>query len=295
MFRVKPYIYHVFKQALLHVFEEIKPLRAFLQVEKEAHRTVGLVPTMGALHAGHLRLIEASKKENDLTVCSIYVNPTQFNNLADLEKYPRTFDQDSEILKNAGCDVIFAPTTNEMYKLKTEIKFDFGVLDKVLEGKYRPGHFSGVALVVSKLFNIVQPRRAYFGQKDYQQLKIVSLLTHELMFDIEIQPIPIVREPDGLAMSSRNQRLNPEDRKNALVLYECLASAKRMLQSGACVADVKQMATNKCSTVPNVKLEYFELADVENLLPTETVSDKTILLMAAYVGQVRLIDNLKMD
>ncbi|MFM7852464.1 MAG: 4-phosphopantoate--beta-alanine ligase, partial [Flammeovirgaceae bacterium] len=172
---------------------------------------------------------------------------------------------------------------------------DFGLVDKILEGKYRPGHFSGVALVVSKLFNIVQPHRAYFGQKDYQQLKIVSQLANELMFDIEIKSIPIVREADGLAMSSRNQRLGPEERKNALVLHECLTSAKQMLRSGASVANVKQMATNKCSIVPNVTLEYFELADLENLLPTDTVNDKTILLMAAYVGQIRLIDNLKMN
>jgi pantoate--beta-alanine ligase len=279
----------------LHIFEEIKPLRAYLQTRKQSGLSIGLVPTMGALHTGHIELIKASKAENDLTVCSIYVNPTQFNNASDLEKYPRTLGRDEELLKDAGCDVIFAPTNAAMYAQTSELKFDFGMLDKILEGKFRPGHFSGVALVVSKLFNIVQPNRAYFGQKDFQQLRVITQLANELLFDLEIKSVPIVREADGLAMSSRNQRLHLQERKNALVLYESLQLAKQLLKDGKSVTEAKQAVQKKCDAVPNVKLEYIELAQVENLLPTENVTDKTILLIAAFVGEVRLIDNLIMD
>jgi pantoate--beta-alanine ligase len=250
---------------------------------------------MGALHQGHLELIKASKSENEVTVCSIYVNPTQFNNSADLEKYPRTLERDSELLRKAGCELVFAPNNKEMYAQKSTLHFDFGTLDKVMEGKFRPGHFSGVALVVSKLFNIVQPNRAYFGQKDFQQLKVITRLASELLLDLEIKSVPIVRESDGLAMSSRNQRLNPQERKNALVLSESLLLAKQLLKSGRSIAQAKKAVQEKCDAIPNVKLEYIELADTENLLPVEIVTDKTILLMAAFVGEVRLIDNLMMD
>lgn len=279
----------------MRVFEEIKPLQAFLRAEMQAQCTVGLVPTMGALHAGHLELVKASKAENDLTVCSIYVNPTQFTNTTDLEKYPRTLAKDSALLERTGCDVVFAPANQTMYSAPSQIKFDFGTLDKILEGKFRPGHFSGVALVVSKLFNIVKPHRAYFGQKDFQQLKIVTQLARELLFDLEIKSIPIVREPDGLAMSSRNLRLNAHERKTALVLHECLTEAKKMLQTGSTVQATKKMAEQRCAAAGGVRLEYFELVGTENLLPTEIVTGETILLIAAFVGEVRLIDNLKMD
>lgn len=280
---------------ILRIFEQTKPFRAFLQSQKKVGLSVGLVPTMGALHAGHIELIKISKAENDLTVCSIYVNPTQFNNASDLEKYPRTLGRDEELLKSAGCDAVFAPSNVEMYTQPSQLKFDFGTLDKILEGKFRPGHFSGVALVVSKLFNIVQPHRAYFGQKDFQQLKIITQLVTELLFDLEIKSVPIVRETDGLAMSSRNQRLNLQERKNAVVLYQSLTLAKQLLKEGKSIAEAKQAVKEKCEAMPNIKLEYFELAHAENLLPTENVTDQTILLIAAFVGEVRLIDNLLMD
>ena len=279
----------------MRIFEEIKPLRAFINSQKQLGLSVGLVPTMGALHAGHVELIKTCKAENDLTVCSIYVNPTQFNNSSDLEKYPRTLGLDEKLLQQAGCDVIFAPSNMEMYTQPNALKFDFGTLDKVLEGKFRPGHFSGVALVVSKLFNIVQPHRAYFGQKDFQQLKVITQLANELLFDLEIKSVPIVRERDGLAMSSRNQRLNLQERKNALVLYESLQLGKQLLKSGQPMEIVAKAIKDKCEAVSNVKLEYFELAHTENLMPAENVTDKTILLIAAFVGEVRLIDNLLMD
>jgi pantoate--beta-alanine ligase len=279
----------------LRIFEEIKPLRAFINSQKQLGLSVGLVPTMGALHAGHVELIKTCKAENDLTVCSIYVNPTQFNNASDLEKYPRTLGLDEKLLQQAGCDVIFAPSNLEMYTQPSALKFDFGTLDKVLEGEFRPGHFSGVALVVSKLFNIVQPHRAYFGQKDFQQLKVITQLANELLFDLEIKSVPIVRERDGLAMSSRNQRLNLQERKNALVLYESLQLGKQLLKSGQPMEIVAKAIKDKCEAVLNVKLEYFELAHAENLMPAENVTDTTILLIAAFVGEVRLIDNLLMD
>jgi pantoate--beta-alanine ligase len=278
----------------MDIFTEISGLKAFLRPKREKHISIGFVPTMGALHAGHLELIKASKAKNGLTVCSIYVNPAQFNNPADLEKYPRMVDRDSELLREAGCDVVFVPSNHEMYARKTTISFDFGVLDKVMEGKFRPGHFSGVALVVSKLFNLVQPDTVYFGQKDFQQFKIVSKVVEELMFDLELSLVPIVRENSGLAMSSRNQRLNEEEKTKATIFYQSLQWAKESLLEGALIDKVKHEVEQKCEAIDGVRLEYIELADTENLNPTDIVSSKGILLIAGYVGEVRLIDNLLM-
>jgi pantoate--beta-alanine ligase len=250
---------------------------------------------MGALHAGHLSLIEASKRENQITVCSIFVNPAQFNNPKDLEKYPRTLERDLGMLKKAGCDVVFTPEAKMMYDSEPTIKFDFGDLDKILEGKFRPGHFSGVALVVSKFFNIVQPTVAYFGQKDFQQYKIIERLVTELKFDLKLKSMPIHREADGLAMSSRNMRLNEVERKNAIVFYHALTDAKKMLKSGESLAKVKELVKQKCESVEGIKLEYFELANAENLKSTESVTDKSVLLIAGFVGEIRLIDNLLLN
>ncbi len=278
----------------MEVYKGIKPLKAFLK-EKRATYTIGLVPTMGALHAGHVSLIEASKYENDLTVCSIFVNPAQFNNPSDLEKYPRTLEHDLEMLQRAGCDVVFAPDRNEMYSQGTTIQFDFGELDKILEGKSRPGHFSGVALVVSKLFHIVQPSVAYFGQKDFQQFLVIKKMVDELKFDLQLKRMPIFREIDGLAMSSRNKRLNESERKNAIVFYECLREAKKLLQSQNTISHVKESVKQKCESIQGVRLDYFEMASTENLNTIETVSENAVLLIAGFVGEVRLIDNLLMN
>jgi pantoate--beta-alanine ligase len=276
----------------MDIFEEISGLRAFLDTKREKHFSIGFVPTMGALHQGHIELIKVAKAENQVTVCSIYVNPTQFNNPSDLEKYPRMIERDSHLLKEAGCDVVFIPNNGEMYARKNTLSFDFGQLDKVMEGKFRPGHFSGVALVVSKLFNIVQPDRAYFGQKDYQQFKIITKVVEELLFDLKLSLVPIVREPSGLAMSSRNQRLNAEGKIKATVFYQSLILAKELLLKGVTMEKVKNEVKNKCEAIEDVKLEYIELVDIENFNPTEFVSGKGILLIAGYVGEVRLIDNL---
>ncbi|MFN7491644.1 MAG: pantoate--beta-alanine ligase [Cyclobacteriaceae bacterium] len=276
----------------MEIFNEIKPIRAFLTAQKKLGRTIGLVPTMGALHDGHIELIRSSRQENDLTVCSIYVNPTQFNNATDLEKYPRTLAADSALLQEAGCDVVFAPANSEMYASPSQLHFDMGHLDKILEGEFRPGHFSGVALVVSKLFNIAAPTRAYFGQKDFQQYKVITRLVEELMFDIELRSVPIVRETSGLAMSSRNQRLTAEEREHATVFYRSLLLAKDLLKKGESIIPVREKVKQLCESVPAVRLEYFEWVDTVNLKPAENVSSQTILLIAGYVGEVRLIDNL---
>jgi len=281
----------------MEIFTQIEPLRAYLKNQRKRKLSIGLVPTMGALHSGHLTIINTSKAENDLTVCSIYVNPTQFNNAADLEKYPRILQKDSALLEAAGCDVLFAPRNEEMYSLPSQVKIDFGDLDKILEGKFRPGHFSGVGLVVSKLFNIVQPDIAYFGQKDYQQFAVITRLKEELLFDLKLKAVPIVREPNGLAMSSRNMRLTSEQRKTALVFYQSLLLAKQLLIDRMNWNQVQSEVKNKCEALPGVKLEYIALADRKNLnaLDNVTVASEAVLLIAGYVGEVRLIDNILLE
>lgn len=254
-------------------------------------RKIGFVPTMGALHAGHISLIKASLAENDLTVCSIYVNPTQFNNPKDLQAYPETLERDTELLKAAGCDILFCPPHSEMYPNQNHIRFDFGILDKVLEGEFRPGHFSGVALVVSKLFNIVAPDRAYFGQKDFQQLKIVEKLVSDLNFNLTVRSGSIVREEDGLAMSSRNARLTGEQRSIATVFYESLKLAQLKVKQGESMQKVVDSVKVYCESKAGVKLEYLALAD-HNLTLIQAPVPRSVLLIAGYIGEVRLIDNL---
>jgi pantoate--beta-alanine ligase len=279
----------------MEIFYEIKPLRAFLSGKRKNLSSIGLVPTMGALHQGHLELVKASRGQNDLTVCSIYVNPTQFNNALDLEKYPRTLASDKEKLEKAGCDVIFAPSNEEMYQRKSEIGFDVGEIGSVLEGEFRPGHFNGVAQVVCKLFNIIQPSRAYFGQKDFQQYKVIEKLVDELQFDIQLTSVPIFRERSGLAMSSRNQRLNEGEKADATVFYKSLILASELLKKGEQFITVKSKVKQMCEATPNVKLEYIEWVDTKNLKPVQNVLDESVLLIAGYVGEVRLIDNLLLE
>lgn len=279
----------------MDIFSQIGPLRAILEQEKMIGKSVGFVPTMGALHEGHLALVRESQHENEITVCSIYINPTQFNNADDLARYPRTIDRDIEMLESVGCNVLFCPSNDEIYPEKSIIKFDFGTLEQVMEGKFRPGHFSGVATVVSKLLNIVQPARAYFGQKDFQQFKIVECLVEELKFNVQLRCVPIHREKDGLAMSSRNMRLNEEQRKQAIVFYESLQLAKRRLAEGLSMSFVREEIKKHCESKPGVKLEYLELTETTNFVQTESVTGEAILLIAGYVGEVRLIDNLLLN
>jgi pantoate--beta-alanine ligase len=281
----------------MEIFKKIAPFRAFLKEIRGRGKSIGLVPTMGALHKGHLALIKTSQRQNSLTVCSIYVNPTQFNNPIDLQKYPRTLDQDVQLLEKVGCDVVFSPDNDEMYEGKSQLNFDFGGLDKVMEGRFRPGHFSGVALVVSKFFNIVLPDNAYFGQKDWQQFAIIKTVVEELKFNIQLHSIPTYREHDGLAMSSRNLRLNDAQRAKATVFYRALMAAKDQLNSGKDIQAAKLLVNNMINSTQGVRLEYFEVADSANLNVLDFVkgAKKPILCIAGYVGDVRLIDNTFLD
>lgn len=281
----------------MEIFKQIAPLKAFLKDLKCQGKSVGLVPTMGALHAGHVALFEACQSQNDLTVGSIFVNPIQFNNENDLLKYPRSLEKDIKVLESVGCNVLFTPENKEMYPSKSTLTLDFGELDKIMEGKFRPGHFSGVALVVSKLFNIVQPDRAYFGQKDWQQFAIIQKLAWELNFNIGLHSIATLRESDGLALSSRNLRLDPGQREKANVFYKALLTARTGLHQGRKVADVKATVTAFVEGSSDVRLEYFELADSQNLNLLENVeqSRRPIMCIAGYIGDIRLIDNMFLD
>lgn len=275
-------------------FSKITETQTFLDNERKQGLSIGFVPTMGALHEGHLQLMRRAKKENDLLVVSIFVNPIQFNNPKDLEKYPRNLEADKELLESVGCDVLFSPDTQEMYPEEVKEKFDFGALETVMEGAHRPGHFNGVAIVVKKLFNIVKPDRAYFGEKDFQQLAIIQKLVEIENLDIEIVPCPIVREVDGLAMSSRNARLTPEERAIAPNIFRILEYAKSKKES-ICAAPMKQMVINMFEANEDLQLEYFEIADDKNLQPVKSwESNKGVLgFVALQLGNVRLIDNIR--
>jgi pantoate--beta-alanine ligase len=281
----------------MQVFNEIAPLKAFLKAKTVDGKSVGIVPTMGALHDGHLALIQASKKENDITVCSIFVNPAQFNNAADLAKYPRTLDKDTESLEKVECDVLFCPENGQMYESPPLITFSFGHLDKVMEGRFRPGHFSGVALVVSKLFNIVEPHNAYFGQKDWQQFVVIRQMVKEMKFNLTLHYVPTHREPDGLAMSSRNLRLSPDERRRAVVFYEALNTAKTELRNGKSLDEVAGIVRKMVEQDEMIALEYFEIAESKNLNIIDNVkaAKHPIMCIAGFVGEVRLIDNMFLD
>ena len=277
----------------MEIFHTIAAIRTYLKLAREAGKSVGFVPTMGALHEGHLSLIAASKAQNDITVCSIFVNPIQFNNPDDLARYPRTLEADCAILAPAGCDVVFAPTAEEMYPEKPVLKFDFGDLERVMEGKFRPGHFNGVGIVVSKLFNIVQPDRTYFGQKDLQQVAVVRRMMIDLGFQIEFYPCPTLRESDELAMSSRNRNLTPDERPKAAHIYKALNLAKENLLAGKPIKEVMQMIEKFFEQEPAFRLEYFEIVNAHTLQPVDTLQPvgQNALCVAAHLGKVRLIDN----
>ncbi len=275
------------------VVDKISDLKTMLQGFRSEGKSIGFVPTMGALHKGHVSLVERSVAENDITVVSIFVNPTQFNDKNDLMNYPRMPEKDIAMLEAAGVNVVFMPTESEIYPEPDTRVFDFGMLDKVMEGKFRPGHFNGVAQVVSKLFDIVEPHRAYFGQKDYQQLAIIRAMVRMLGYRIEIVGCPIVREPDGLAMSSRNLLLTPEHRKSAPLIYQTLAEARNKTNEFS-VKDVIDWVVNRINSDPNLKVEYFELADADSLLPVQGWDHPNGIVgcIAVWAGNIRLIDNM---
>ncbi|MGB3587208.1 MAG: pantoate--beta-alanine ligase [Tunicatimonas sp.] len=279
----------------MKLLQDVSSVRNFTQ-KRAPEQEIGLVPTMGALHQGHMALLKASLRDNDLTICSIYVNPTQFNNPDDLEKYPRTLEHDLNFLKDVGCDAVFFPSNQVMYPEEGSqlLQLNFGHLDKILEGQHRSGHFSGVGLVVNKLLNIVQPKRAYFGQKDLQQLAVIRQMVDEFFIPAEIIAVPIVREPSGLALSSRNQRLSTEEKKTAAQLYQTLLYAKEQYKAGGDLTTVKQQALNRLNGHLGIQLEYFEAVRMRDfqLLIDRMEADTVAFCVAAYVGEVRLIDNV---
>jgi pantoate--beta-alanine ligase len=268
-------------------------LMAYIGKVKDSGKKVGFVPTMGALHNGHLSLVRTSRQQNDLTVASIFVNPTQFNDKEDLKRYPRMPEKDGKMLESAGCDLVFMPEENEIYPEPDQRVFDFGGLDEVMEGAQRPGHFNGVAQVVTRLFDIVKPDRAYFGIKDYQQLAIIRYFVRKLNYPVEIVACPIIREPDGLAMSSRNMLLSVDERKTAIILSRSLFEAKAMKKDHS-PAEIIQFVDARVSETPGIKLEYFEIVNGTTLLPAGDWGgkDEIVGCIAARVGKIRLIDNI---
>jgi len=274
---------------VLHKIDEIK---AVISQEKAKNKSIGFVPTMGALHQGHISLINYSKKETDITVCSIFVNPTQFNNQSDLKHYPRTPEADIKLLEDAGCDILYMPEVSDVYPENDIRQFDFGYLDTILEGATRPGHFNGVGQVVSILLEGVKPDKAYFGSKDYQQVMVVKSLVKQLNLQVEIIACPILREPDGLAMSSRNVRLNEQERLEAAAIPEMMKLGNQILKLYG-IAEAKKYISSVVATIPNMKLEYYEVCDAETLeLLTElNPKQKAVSLIAVFVGNIRLIDN----
>lgn len=256
---------------------------------------IGFVPTMGALHQGHISLVNYSKKSANVTVCSIFVNPSQFNDKADLERYPRMPEKDSNLLKEANCDILFLPDVSEIYPSELDNSvFNIGYLDTILEGKHRPGHFAGVAQVVSRLFSIVKPNLAFFGSKDYQQVKVVEWITKLYKLPVKIVSCPIVREKDGLAMSSRNMLLSTKEREYATIIFALLSTVAQMLKNNEPINSAKLYINTTLTQNSIYKLEYFEVANRTNLMPQLNFQpNNTVLLIACYVGKIRLIDNLE--
>ena len=276
------------------LFKNVNDLQSYLKQLQKKKKTIGFVPTMGALHQGHLSLIKQAKEKSDIVVCSIFVNPTQFNDASDLEKYPRTAGKDINLLTSEQTDVLFMPPAEEVYppNLDTSLELDFGDLADVMEGKFRPGHFDGMAQVVKRLLDIVQPNALYMGQKDFQQLTIVRSMLTQLDMKVELVMCPIIREKDGLAMSSRNVRLTPKHRKLAIKLSQTLEEAKKLIGKKS-PQQIKKIAMEKLS-IAEFKPEYFDIVDGITLQDVNDFegTNFAVACTAVWVGKVRLIDNL---
>lgn len=256
-------------------------------------KTIGFVPTMGALHEGHLSLVKQCIADNDICVVSVFVNPTQFNNKEDLEKYPRNIEKDSQYLKQAGADFVFAPAVEEIYPEPDTRQFDFGMLDKVMEGLHRPGHFNGVAQVVSRLFDIVKPDRAYFGEKDFQQLAIIRQMVKQLGLSVQIVPMPIVREASGLALSSRNERLTPAQKETAANISGTLFESREWMKTSS-VSETAEKVIRQIDANEGLKVEYYEIVDGYTLQSVTDWGEAGYIVgcVAVFCGDVRLIDNI---
>ncbi|MDF9830759.1 pantoate--beta-alanine ligase [Parabacteroides sp. PF5-6] len=277
----------------MKVIHTIADLKNYLLKERQNKKSVGFVPTMGALHAGHLSLVHACTKENDICVVSIFVNPTQFNDPRDLETYPRTLNKDLALLEPAGCDYVFVPRVEEMYPEPDTRVFDFGTIAEVMEGAHRPGHFNGVAQIVSKLFTFVEPDDAYFGEKDFQQIAIIRAMVRQLQMNVRIHACPILREPDGLAMSSRNVRLSDEQRQKAPLIARTLKESINFVP-GKKVQEVIDFVVTTLNEEPVMRVEYFEIVDGYSLESVRdwSESDYIVGCITVYCGEVRLIDNM---
>lgn len=280
----------------MRVINEISSLTDALKSNKFVDKHIGLVPTMGALHDGHLELINSARKECDVVICSIYVNPTQFNNALDLEKYPRSIERDITILEKVGCDIVFCPRDEEIYSGENNLIIDFGELGNVLEGKFRPGHFNGVGLIVAKLFNMVQPDSAFFGQKDLQQFAVINSLVKGLNFNIELRCVATVRNENGLALSSRNARLTEEGIQNALIFYEALTVAKTKLLTGIPVKAILDKVGDLFEK-NKVDLDYFVIVNKNTFSPITSLKNisETAICVAGSIEGIRLIDNMLLN
>ena len=278
----------------MKVIHTIKDLQAELTVLRAQGKKVGLVPTMGALHVGHASLVKRSVSENGVTVVSVFVNPTQFNDKNDLAKYPRTLDADCCLLDDCGATFVFAPSVEEMYPQPDTRQFSYAPLDTVMEGAFRPGHFNGVCQIVSKLFDAVTPDRAYFGEKDFQQLAIIREMVRQMKYKLEIVGCPIVREEDGLALSSRNKRLSAEERENALKISQAIFKSRTFAVSHT-VSETQKMVEDAIEDAPGLRLEYFEIVDGNTLQKISNWEDTSYAVgcITVFCGEVRLIDNIK--
>ena len=278
---------------MMEIFKTKKEISKKIESLKSERNSIGFVPTMGTLHKGHLSLIECSANKNDKTVVSIFINPAQFNDKKDLENYPRSLDSDLRLLRESKCDIIFTPSVNEMYPEPDNRKFNFGNLDKIMEGKYRPGHFDGVAKIIVRLFEVISPHKAYFGLKDFQQLAIIKKLTKDLKFAIQIISCPTVRESDGLAMSSRNSLLSPEQLKHAAQIYHTLCQANINAAEND-IDNIKEQVITTLNKIPFTEVEYFEIVDEIDLHPAKNWDNKSgkVGCIAVRIGKVRLIDNI---
>ncbi|QKJ31813.1 pantoate--beta-alanine ligase [Mucilaginibacter mali] len=278
----------------MKVFKRIKELQAHLQQLRANDKTIGLVPTMGALHQGHLSLVGQARDNADVVISTIFVNPTQFNDPKDLERYPRPIEQDMHKLEQIGCDILFNPEVSEMYAGNEQWHLEIGELEHLLEGKFRPGHYQGVTQVVFKLFDIVKPDVALFGQKDYQQFKVIARMVDLLKLPIRLVMCPILRDDDGLAMSSRNIHLSATERQNALILSKALFWLKDNFKSNN-ITQLQEQAANIIRQQDGVDLEYLEIADGETLHTANQNSVSFVALVAARVGKTRLIDNVLLN
>lgn len=278
----------------MKLIQTIQELRTELDALRKEGKTIGLVPTMGALHAGHASLVKRAVAENDVVVVSDFVNPTQFNDKNDLLKYPRTLDADCKLLEECGASFVFAPSVEEIYPEPDTRQFSYAPLDTVMEGKFRPGHFNGVCQIVSKLFLIVEPTRAYFGEKDFQQLAIIREMVRKYPFNLEIVGCPIVREADGLALSSRNARLSDEQRIQALQISKTLFASVEYAQTHT-LAETKAFVESAIFTAEGLRLEYFEIVDGNSLQTVCDWKDSSYIVgcITVFCGEVRLIDNIK--